>query len=85
MEKEIIDSVPKSLKQKARRVLDKIKGTVSWNDIGEMVYIHTPEPRSNIIDLVNDALRNKEVVSTGGLEHVRSRCELRKPTYGFSQ
>ena len=38
VEKEILDSVPKSLKQKARRLLDKIKGTVSWNDRGDMVY-----------------------------------------------
>ena len=34
LENEIIDSVLKSLKQKARRLLDKIKGTVSWNDVG---------------------------------------------------
>ena len=57
LENEIIDSVPKSLKLKARRLLDKIKGTVSWNDRGEMVYRNVPVPGSSIVDLVNDALR----------------------------
>ena len=60
MENEIIHSVPKSLKQKARRLLDKIKRTVSWNDRGEMVYRNAPVPRSNIVDFVNDALRKRQ-------------------------
>ena len=60
LENEIIDSVPKTLKQKARRLLDKIKGTVSWNDRGEMVYRNVPVPGSNIVDLVNDALRKQK-------------------------
>ena len=60
LENEIIDSVPKSLKQKARRLLDKIKGTVSWNDRGEMVYRNVPVPGGNIVDLVNDALRKRK-------------------------
>ena len=60
LENEIIDSVPKSFKQKARRLLDKIKGTVSWNDRGEMVYRNVPVPGSNIVDLVNDALRKRK-------------------------
>ena len=37
IENEIIDSVPKAMKQKARRLLDKIKGVVGWNDRGELV------------------------------------------------
>ena len=60
VENEIIDSVPKSLKPKASRLLDKIKGTVSWNDRGEMVYRNVPVPGSNIVDLVNDALRKRK-------------------------
>ena len=60
VQNEIIDSVPKSLKPKARRLLDKIKGTVSWNDRGEMVYRNVPVPGSNIVDLVNDALRKRK-------------------------
>ena len=60
VENEIIDSVPKSLKPKARRLLDKIKGTVSWNDRGEMVYKNVLVPGSNIVDLVNDALRKRK-------------------------
>ena len=57
---EIIDRVPKSLKQKARRLLDNIKGTVSWNDRGETVYRNVPVPGSYIVDLVNDALRKRK-------------------------
>ena len=60
VENEIVDSVPKSLKPKARRLLDKIKGTVSWNDRGEMVYRNVSVPGSNIFDLVNDALRKRK-------------------------
>ena len=60
LENEIIDSVQKTLKQKARRLLDKIKGTVSWNYRGEMVYRNVAVPGSNIVDLVNDALRKRK-------------------------
>ena len=60
VEYEIIDSVPKSLKQKARRLLDTINGTMSWNDRGEMLYRNAPVPGSNIVDLVNDALRKRK-------------------------
>ena len=60
LENEIIDSVPKTLKQKARRLLDKIKGTVSWNNRGEMMYRNVPVPERNIVDLVNDALRKRK-------------------------
>ena len=60
VENEIIDSVPKRLKPKARRLLDKIKGIVSWNDRGEMVYRNVLTPGSNIVDLVNDALRKRK-------------------------
>ena len=60
VENEIIDSVPKHLKPKARRLLDQIKGTVSWNE-------------------------KTEVVSTGGLENVRSRSQGRERTHGFSR
>ena len=60
LENEIIDSVPKTLNQKARRRLDKIKGTVSWNYRGEMEYRNLPVPGSNIFDLVNDALRKRK-------------------------
>ena len=60
VENEIIDSVPESLRQKARRLLDNIKGTVSWNDRGEMLYRNAPVPGSNIVDLVNDALRKRK-------------------------
>jgi hypothetical protein len=60
VENEIIDSVPESLRQKARRLLDKIKGTVSWNDRGEMVYRNAPVPGINIVDIVNDALRKQK-------------------------
>ena len=63
MENEIIDTVPKSLKQKERRLLDKIKGTVSWNDCGEIVYKNAPVPGSNFVDLVNDALRKRKLDS----------------------
>ena len=48
VEKDIIDSVPKSLKQRARRLLDKMKGTMSWNDRGEIVYRNAPVPESNM-------------------------------------
>ena len=65
VEKEILDSVPKSLKQKARRLLDKIKGTVSWNDRGDMVYRNAPVPGNNIVDLVNDALRKRKLFRAG--------------------
>ena len=60
IENEMIDSVPKAMKQKARRLLDKIKCVAVWNDRVELVYRNNAVYRSNIVDLVNDVLRKRK-------------------------
>ena len=67
-EREIYDSVPKSMQRKAKVLIDKIKSRsdMRWNDKGELVYKRKVVPGSNIVDLVNDTMRKmKHFESTG--------------------
>ena len=61
LESEIIDSVPKLMRKKARRLLDKIRtgSGVEWNDRGQLLINNAVVPGSNIVDLVNDVLRKR--------------------------
>ena len=60
-DEEILDSVPTTLRHKARRLLRFVRETtgLNWNDRGELIYKQTVVPNSNIIELVNDVLRQR--------------------------
>ena len=60
-EEEILDSVPPTVRHKAKRLLRHVRESpdVSWNDRGELVYKQTIVPNSNIVELMNDVLRLK--------------------------
>ena len=68
VEKDIVDSVPKTMKKKAQRLLNKTKSAsgVEWNDRGELVYKNTPVTGSNMVDLVNDVLRKGKAFEPQG-------------------
>ena len=66
IENEMIVSVPKAMKQKAWRLLDKIKCVAVWNDRVELVYRNNAVYMSNIVDLVNDVLRKRKLVEPVG-------------------
>ena len=69
-EREIYDSVPKSMQRKAKLLIDKIKSRsdIRWNDKGELVYKRKVVPGSNIVDLVNDTMRKRKRFQPTGWE-----------------
>ena len=61
VEKEVLESVPNSLKGKAERLLQRLKNNsnINWNDQGELEINGRFIRRSNLTDLVNDVLRKR--------------------------
>lgn len=68
VEEDILDSVPKSMKEKAKSIINKIKRgkDMGWNDSGEMIYKGETYKGTNIVDLVNDVLRKRKNVNPEG-------------------
>ncbi len=62
VEVDIIESVPKLLTKKAKRLMGHIKksDSLSWNDRGELIHAGERMPHTNISDLVNDLLRKRK-------------------------
>ena len=60
-DEEILESVPPTVRHKARRLLRFVRDftSMNWSDRGELVYKQATVPNSNIIELVNDVLRQK--------------------------
>ena len=61
-DKQIIDSVPKTMQNRAKLLIQKLKdhSDVSWNDNGQLVLEGSIVPNSNIVDLVNDVMRKRK-------------------------
>ena len=68
VEDDILDSVPKTMRQRAARLIRKIKSSSSirWNDRGELIYKGNVYPNTNISDLVNDVLRRRKTFQPQG-------------------
>ena len=57
IEKELIHSLPTSLKVKGKLLLERLKvSNVNWNSAGELIISTTKYDGTNIIDLVNDVM-----------------------------
>ena len=62
-DKQIIDSVPKTMQNRAKLLIQKLKDhsdIISWNDNGQLVLECSIVPNSNIVDLVNDVMRKRK-------------------------
>ena len=62
-DKEIIDSVPKTMQNRAKLLIQKMKNhsdVISWNDNGQLVLDVSTIPNSNIVDLVNVVIRKRK-------------------------
>ena len=55
-----MNTVPKSLQAKARRLMEHLKRNVAWNDRGELIQEGVPVAGSNAVDLVHDLLRKRK-------------------------
>ena len=59
----IMESVPPTMKSKAQQLVKKLKENkdlIRWDDKAQLIYEEEPVPGSNVIDLVNDALRHRK-------------------------
>ena len=62
-DKQIIDSVPKTMQNHAKLLIQKLKDQsdiISWNDNGQLVLEGSIVPNSNIVDVVNDIMRKRK-------------------------
>ena len=58
-----VESVPPTMKIRARQLVKKLKENkdlITWDDKAQLVYEGKPIPASNVVDLVNDALRHRK-------------------------
>ena len=65
IETDILDSVPATMKSRTRQLIKKLKANkdiIGWNEQGQMVFKGTTIPGTNIVDLVNDSLRQGEML-----------------------
>ena len=62
VEKNVLDSVPTTLKKKAEQLLHHLKqnSDLGWNERGEITRQGQTIENSNLIDLVNDVLRHRK-------------------------
>ena len=63
VEVDIMDSVRPTMKSRARQLVKKLKENkdlITWDDKAQLIYEGKPVPGSNVIDLVNDALRHRK-------------------------
>ena len=66
LEATVLDTVPKSLQVKARRLMEHLKRNVAWSDRGELVHEGVPIAGSNAVDLVHDMLRKRKTDAPTG-------------------
>ena len=62
-DKQIIDSVPKTMQNCAKLLIQKLKDhsdVISWNDNGQLALEGSIVPNSNIVDLVNDVMQKRK-------------------------
>ena len=62
LEKEVLESVPKTMKQKAQRLMQQLQNhpDLKWNERGELVFNDQVIRHSNIVDLVHDVIRKRK-------------------------
>lgn len=71
IEKEIMNSVPKTFKSQAQGVINKLKANsqqISWNDKGELISNGAVVPGTNVVDLVTDVVRPRKNFEPRGYE-----------------
>ena len=82
---DIVESVPKSLKSKADRLMKRLKNepTIQWKDRGELILDGATIPESNMMDLVHDVLSKRKQSDPVGwqpfvkhLKHITIPMEL---------
>ena len=71
IETDIMDSVPATMKSRARQLIKKLKSNtdlIGWNEQGQMVFKGRPIPSTNIVDLLNDSPCQRKNFNPDGWE-----------------
>ena len=79
LEATVLDTVPKTLQAKARRLMEHLKRDVEWTARGELIHEGVPVVGSNVVDLVNDLLRKRKTDPTGWQPFARQLRAINLP------
>ena len=74
-----MDTVPKTMQAKARRLMEHLKRDIAWTARGELIHEGVPVAGSNVVDLVNDLLRKRKTDPTGWQPFVRQLRAINLP------
>ena len=67
----IVRSIPKSMKKRAEALLDHLKereDIITWDEMGQVLLNGVLIPKSNITDLVSDAMRYRKNFNPVGVQ-----------------
>lgn len=80
---DVLESIPKSMKVKAKWLLQRIKRSdvMGWTDKGELVMDGAPVPGTHLVDLINDVVRKRKTTpnATGWQEFAAGLRRLHVP------
>ena len=80
LEATVVDTVPKTMQAKARRLMEHLKRDIAWTARGELIHKGVPVVGSNVVDLVNDLLRKRKTDPTGWQPFARQLRAINLPT-----
>ena len=79
IEADVVDTVPKTMQAKARRLMEHMKRNISWTTRGELIHEGVPVAGSNVVDLVNDMLHKRKTDPTGWQPFARQLRAMNLP------
>ena len=79
IEADVVDTVPKTMQGKARRLMERLKRHMSWTVRGELIHEGVPVVGSNVVDLANDLLRKRKTDPTGWQPFARQLRAMNLP------
>ena len=79
IEADVVNTVPKTMQVKARRLMEHLKRDIAWTARGELIHEGVPIVGSNVVDLVNDLLRERKTDPIGWQPFARQLRAINLP------
>ena len=79
LEATVLDTVPKTMQAKTRRLMEHLKRDIAWTARGELIHEGVPVVGSKVVDLVNDLLRKRKTDPTGWQPFARQLRAINLP------
>ena len=80
----IVETIPKSMKQRATLILNRLKtrpDVISWDESGQVSIDDVKIPQSNITDLISDGIRGRRNFNpTGSSQFFHALAKINMPT-----